>query len=189
MSLTTTRSSGNYGTKGGGIVRSSQRKPDGSALSTPDTVHDWGHFKDSNFFDKTPLNIARDETMNPFGAELGKREMGFKCTLQERDPNKINDLRNEVRGNLYLTMRHLGTLANGNIVLAFGFGAWDPSVEFKLPGGEIPASFEGLVLDSALSLTPGELTAWTGNSTSLTSTVTIPAGDWCALVTTTVPIN
>jgi hypothetical protein len=82
-------------------------------------------------------------------------------------------------------MHELGRNVRGKVQRMFAFGQFDPDVEFKLPGGEIPLNFQGEILRvNAVSLTPGELSSWVGNTTALTATVTIALGDWCVIVET-----
>jgi hypothetical protein len=181
MALTITDSVSDIQSKGGGICKATERLATGAALGTPDTVHVFGKFKDSTFRDKTPFNPRYDESGAKVANEQGDRDTGFNLTIMARDADHINNLRNEVRNKYYLTMKKLSQTGalGGATQIQFAFGQFHPDVEFTLPGGEIPGMFEGIILDTALSLTPGELTAWTGQTTAiLPATITIPAGDW-----------
>lgn len=184
MPLTVTNNRGFINTRGGAICKAQQRQADFTNLSSPDTVHDWGEVKDSKFKDKTPLTPLYNEANEKVATEQGVRDIGFMCTLYQRDQSTIDSIRNATRDNYFLAMHELGRNVNGKVQRMFAVGQFDPDVEFKLPGGEIPLNFQGIIVDSALSLTPGELSSWTGNTTALTATVTIPAGDWCVIVET-----
>ncbi len=193
MALTVTDNVGDIQTRGGGVLKATERLSTSAALSTPDTVHVFGKQKDTKFRDKSPLTPQFDESNAKVGNIQENRDSGFECTIMARDADTINNLRNEVRNKYYLVMKKLsqtGALSGSNTQLMFAFGQFHPDVELTLPGGEIPARFEGLVTDTAISLTPGELTAWTlGTTAVLPATVTIQAGDWCTVfeVTTWTP--
>ena len=184
MALTVTDNVGDIQSKGGGVLKATERLSTGAALSSPDTVHIFGKQKDTNLRDKTPFAPRYDESGAKVANEQGDRDSGFTCTIMARDSDTVNNLRNEVRNKYYLTMKKLsqtGALSSSNTMIAFSFGQFHPDMELTLPGGEIPAMFEGIVLDTAISLTPGELSAWTGNTTALPATITISAGDWCTI--------
>jgi hypothetical protein len=185
MALTVTDNPGNIATKGGSVFKGTERLSTGAALGSPDTVHDFGDVKSSGFKDKTPQNGLYNEAGEKKATEYGDRDTGFNLVFMQRDSALIDNLRNEVRNKYYITLHKMsqsGALASGNTQWLFAFGKFNPDVEFSLPGGEIPATFEGIILESSISLTPGELSSWTGNSTTFTTTITIPAGDWCKFV-------
>ncbi len=184
MSLTVINNRGYINTRGGAILKASQRNPDGTTLSSPDSVHDWGEIKNSSFKDKTVLKPIYNEANEKVATEQSPRDTGFMCTLLQRDQKTIDSLRNASRDNYFICMHELGRNVNGLVQRLFCFGQIEPDAEFKLPGGEIPLNFEGIIIDSAVTLTPGELSSWAGNTTALTSNVTIPAGDWAVIVET-----
>lgn len=187
MALQVSNIKGAIVSRSGSILKASERLSTGTALGTPDTVHDFGEVKDSQFRDKTPFTPRYNEAGEKVANEQGERDTGFSATLMQRDGQTIDDLRNEVRNKYYLTMHVLSQsqAVNGKTQYMFAFGQIRPDVEFSLPGGEIPMAFEGLILDTAITLTPGELSSWTGNTTALPATVTIPAGDWMKIVEVT----
>lgn len=83
-------------------------------------------------------------------------------------------------------MRKLSPTKNGYgfIQREFSFGQFHADVEFKIPFVGIEVNFEGEIIDTAISLTPGELSSWVGNTTSMTATVTILAADWTKIAET-----
>ena len=187
MALSVTNIPGTIVSRGGSILKATERLSTGAALGTPDTVHDFGEVKDSNLRDKTPYNPRYNEAGEKVANEQGERDTGFTATLMQRDAATIDDLRNQVRNKYYLTMHVLSQsqAVNGKTQYAFAFGQIAPDVEFSLPGGEIPMSFQGIITDTAITLTPGELSSWVGNTTALPATVTIAAGDWLKIVEVT----
>ena len=154
MALTVTDNVGDIQSKGGGVLKATERLSTGAALSSPDTVHIFGKQKDTNLRDKTPFTPRYDESGAKVANEQGDRDSGFTCTIMARDSDTVNNLRNEVRNKYYLTMKKLsqtGALSSSNTMIAFSFGQFHPDMELTLPGGEIPAMFEGIVLDTAIS--------------------------------------
>lgn len=187
MALTVTDDIGNISSKGGSVLKAQARTSAGAALGSPDTVHDFGDIATSTFKDKTAREPRYNEAGDKKKSELGNRDSGFTCNLMQRDSKVIDSIRNETRSAYFLALRKLsetGALTGGT-QWAFCFGQFNPDVEFSLPGGEIPCTFEGYILESAITLTPGELTAWAGNTTTFPATITIPAGDWCKIVEVT----
>lgn len=188
MALTVTDNPGNIATKGGSVLKGAERLATGAALGTPDTVHDFGDIKNSTFKDKTPKSGLYNEAGEKKKTEDGDRDTGFTAVLMQRDSATIDGIRNEARNKYYLTLHKMsqtGALASGNTQWLFAFGQISSDVEFSLPGGEIPLNFEGLITETAITLTPGELTSWAGNTTTFAATITIPAGDWCKFVEVT----
>lgn len=188
MALTITDNPGNIATKGGSVLKINERLSTGAVLTSPDTVHDAGDIKNSTFKDKTPQTGLYNEAGEKKATEYGDRDTGFTANLMQRDAATIDGFRNEVRNKYYLTMHKMsqsGALASGNTQYGFHFGKFNPDVEFSLPGGEIPISFEGIITETAITLTPGELSSWSGNTTTFPATITIPAGDWCKIVEVT----
>ena len=188
MALTITDNPGNIATKGGSVLKISERLSTGAVLSSPDTVHDAGDIKSSTFKDKTPQTGLYNEAGEKKATEYGDRDTGFGAVLMQRDAATIDGFRNEVRNKYYLTLHKMsqsGALASGNTQWLFAFGKFNPDVEFSLPGAEIPITFEGVITETAITLTPGELSSWAGNTTTFTTTITIPASDWCKFVEVT----
>jgi len=187
MSLTVTDNPGNIATKGGSVFKATERLSTGAALSSPDTVHDFGDVKSSGFKDKTQQTGLYNEAGEKKATEYGDRDTGFSLVFMQRNADLIDNLRSEVRNKFYLTLHKMSqtnALATGTQWL-FAFGKFNPDVEFSLPGAEVPATFEGIITETAISLTPGELSSWAGNTTTFTTTITIPAGDWCKFVEVT----
>lgn len=185
MALTVSDNPSNISTKGGSVLKAQERLFSGAVLGSPDTVHDFGDVKNSTFKDKTPKNPLYNEAGEKKKTEQGDRDTGFTAVLMQRDAVTINNLRNEVRNKAYLTMHKMtqtGAIGTSKTQYAFCFGEINPDVEFSLPGGEIPMTFEGLIVESAITLTPGDLSSWSGDTTTFTTTITIAVGDWCAVV-------
>lgn len=188
MALTVTDNPGNIATKGGSVFKASERLSTGAVLASPDTIHDFGDVKSSGFKDKTPKTGLYNEAGEKKKTEDGDRDSGFNLVLMQRDAATIDNIRNEARNKYYLTLHKMsqsGALASGNTQWLFAFGQIASDVEFSLPGGEIPMTFEGMITETAITLTPGELSSWSGNSTTFPATITIPLGDWCKFVEVT----
>ncbi len=185
MALTVTDNPANIVTKGGSVLKGQERLFTGAALGSPDTVHDFGDIKSSGFKDKTPKTGLYNEAGEKKKTEEGDRDTGFSAVLMQRDATTINDLRNTVRKKAYLCMHKMtqtGAIGSSKTQYLFAFGEINPDVEFSLPGGEIPFTFEGLITENAITLTPGDLSSWSGDTTTFTTTITIAVGDWCAVV-------
>ena len=182
MSLTVTNNRAFINTRGGAICKAQQRKSDFTNLLSPDSVHDWGEVKDSKFKDKTVLTPLYNEANEKVATEQGPRDIGFTCTLYQRDQATIDSIRNAARDGYFIVMHELGRNVNGKVQRLFACGQIEPDVEFKLPGGEIPLNFQGIIAPSAITLTTDELTAWAGSAYS--ASVVIPAGDWCVITET-----
>lgn len=187
MALTVTDDVGDISSKGGSVFKAQARTSAGANLSSPDTVHDFGDVASSTFKDKTPREARYNEAGEKKKSELGNRDTGFTVNLMQRGLKVIDSIRNETRSAYFLSLRKMSesNALTGGTQWSFAFGQINPDVEFSLPGGEIPCTFEGYILETAITLTPGELTSWAGNTTTFPATITIPAGDWCKIVEVT----
>ncbi len=131
MALSVTDNVGAIVSKGGGVLKATERLSTGAALGSPDTVHVFGKFSSSTFRDKTPLTDRFDESGKKVATEQGDRDSGFTCTLMARDAAHIDDLRNEVRNSWYLVMKQLSqsqALSGTTTQYQFAFGQFDPYV-------------------------------------------------------------
>src|SRR5438105_3803298 len=160
MSLTVTNNRGFINTRGGAICKAQQRQADFTNLSSPDSVHDWGEVKDSKLKDKTVLTPLYNEANEKVATEQGVRDIGFSCTLYQSDKTTIDSIRNATRDGYFLAMHELGRNVNGKVQRLFAIGQFEPDVEFKLPGGEIPLNFQGIIAATAITLSTDELNAW-----------------------------
>jgi hypothetical protein len=177
MALTVTRDNTKASAKGGSIFKATQRLSSGAALTSPDTVHDFGEIKDSTYRDKIPVTTVYNEAQDPVYDQTENRDCGFDFTFLQRDKAML-DIVEEVQGNYYLGLKKLSddSAVGGKTQWVFAFGTIEPNIELKTPGGEIPAKFLGKVSGTAITLTPGELTAW--GFTAGQATVTIAATSW-----------
>lgn len=180
MALAVTRDKTKISSKGGDIFKVTERQETGAALTTADTVHDFGSIKSSKFRNKYPMEKITDERGKVAKYEEGEMDSGFEVVLNQRDKNVL-DFVSEVKNKFYLAMRQLSETGGvgGKTQFIFGFGQISPEVEFDLPGGSVPVKFEGVTCESTITIGTTELTNWTS---AITASVTIAAGDWCAIV-------
>jgi len=128
-----------------------ERNDDGTALSTPDTWHDFGYVQELKVADTTDIEDAIDMSGSVVAQDSSKRTVKLTGLFMQSDKTTMDFLKSGCRSKYYAIYANLGVINGVTQELLAGICEIKPQVELASGVKRIPFEFSVLKNASAIS--------------------------------------